>query len=280
MKPAPVRYLRPDDLEQACTLLAAEPDAKVIAGGQSLVPLMNFRLAIPSAIVDIGGLPDLATIRITNDAVEVDALVTQRTLERDADALAACPLLTLAIPYVGHTTTRNRGTVCGSIAHADAAAELPCVLRCLDGEVDVQGATGGRTIQAADLFVGHLTSALAPDEIITVVRFPRLGGDWRFAFRELAQRHGDYAMAMVALAVRREGTTIAEARLTIGAVADRPLRLPEAEEALTDGATPAEVGALAAQGVDPIGSPHAPADYRRALVEALTRRAVEEVVAA
>lgn len=280
MKPAPVRYLRPDGIEQACALLAAEPEAKVIAGGQSLVPLMNFRLAVPSAIVDIGGLPDLAAIRVTDDAVEVEALVTQRALERDREALDACPLLALAIPHIGHTTTRNRGTVCGSIAHADAAAELPCVLRCLDGEVDVRGDTGGRTIQAADLFVGHLTSALAPDEIITAVRFPRLRGDWRFAFRELAQRHGDYAMAMVALAVRREGTTIAEARLTVGAVADRPLRLLEAEQALTQGATPAEVGTLAARLVDPIGSPHAPADYRRALVDALTRRTVEEAIAA
>lgn len=277
MKPAILAYRRPGSIEEALALLAEDPDAKVLAGGQSLVPLMNFRLAIPGTVVDINGLPGLAEIRIRDDAVEVEARVTQRMLERNPSALAACPLLALALPYVGHTTTRNRGTVCGSIAHADAAAELPCVLACLEGEAEARSGRGTRRIGAADLFVGHLTSALAPDEILTVVRFPRLHGDWRYAFHELAQRHGDYAMAMVALAVRFEDGQVVEARLAAGAIADRPLRLPGAEQAIVDGLPADDVGALAATVVDPIGAPHAPAEYRRALTGALISRAVEEV---
>ena len=150
--------------------------AKVVAGGQSLVPLLNFRLATPDVLVDLRGVDGLTGIEVGPDAVVVGAMTTQRELERDAAALAACPLLALALPHVGHTTTRNRGTVGGTIAHADPAAELPCVLACLDGSVDAAGPAGERAIAAADLFVTHLTSSLAEDEIVTRVRFPVLPG--------------------------------------------------------------------------------------------------------
>jgi carbon-monoxide dehydrogenase medium subunit len=279
VKPAPLAYRRPASVEEACALLAQGGYAKVVAGGQSLVPLLNFRLATPDLLVDLRDVPGLDAIRVGPDAVHVGAMATQRALERDAAALAACPLLALALPHVGHTTTRNRGTVGGTIAHADPAAELPCVLACLDGEVDVVGTAGPRPIPAQGLFVTHLTSSLADDEVLTEVRFPVLAGDWGFGFREVAQRHGDYAMAMAAVAVRRDGAAVAEARVAVGAVADRPLRLPDVEAAIARGAPADELRALTAGALDPSDAPHAPADYRRALAGTLVVRALGEALA-
>lgn len=276
MKPAPLAYRRPASVEEACALLAEGGYAKVVAGGQSLVPLLNFRLATPDLLVDLRDIPGLDAIRVDADAVRVGAMATQRALERDAAALAACPLLALALPYVGHTTTRNRGTVGGTIAHADPAAELPCVLACLDGEADVVGSAGPRTIPAAELFVTHLTSSLAEDEVLTEVRFPVLPAGWGFGFHEVAQRHGDYAMAMAAVAVRLDGGRPAEARVAVGAVADRPLRLPEVEAAIVAGASADDLRALVAGALDPPDAPHAPADYRRALAGTLVVRALGE----
>lgn len=279
MKPAPLAYRRPATVAEACALLAEGGYAKVVAGGQSLVPLLNFRLATPDLLVDLRDVAGLTGIEVGPDAVVVGAMTTQRALERDGAALAACPLLALALPYVGHTTTRNRGTVGGTIAHADPAAELPCVLACLEGDVDVEGPTGARAIAAADLFVTHLTSSLADDELLTRVRFPVLGPDWRFGFQEVAQRHGDYAMAMAAVGVRVEGGRLVAARVAVGAVADRPLRLAEVEAAIVAGADADVLRALAAAAVDPPDAPHAPAAYRRALVGTLVVRALEEALA-
>ena len=279
MKPAPLVYRRPATVAEACALLADGGYAKVVAGGQSLVPLLNFRLATPDLLVDLRDVAGLDGIEVGPDAVVVGAMTTQRALERDAAALAACPLLALALPYVGHTTTRNRGTVGGTIAHADPAAELPCVLACLDGDVDAEGPSGVRAVPAAELFVTHLTSSLADDEILTRVRFPVLGADWRLGFQEVAQRHGDYAMAMAALAVRVDGGRPVAARVAVGAVADRPLRLPEVEAAIASGAPADELRALAAAAVEPPDAPHAPAAYRRALVGTLIVRALEEALA-
>ena len=270
MKPAPLRYVRPATVDEACAALADGGDAKVVAGGQSLVPLLNFRLATPDVLVDLRGVEGLTGIEVGPDAVVVGAMTTQRELERDAAALAACPLLALALPHVGHTTTRNRGTVGGTIAHADPAAELPCVLACLDGSVDAAGPGGERAIDAADLFVTHLTSSLAEDEIVTRVRFPVLPG-WRFGFQEVAQRHGDYAMAMAAVGVGPDGV-----RVAVGAVADRPLRLPEVEAAIAAGAGDDDLRALVAAALDPADAPHAPPDYRRALAGTLVVRALAE----
>lgn len=279
MKPAPLAYRRPATVAEACALLAEGGYAKVVAGGQSLVPLLNFRLATPDLLVDLRDVEGLTGIGVGPDAVVVGAMTTQRALERDGAALAACPLLALALPYVGHTTTRNRGTVGGTIAHADPAAELPCVLACLEGDVDVEGPAGARAIAAADLFVTHLTSSLADDELLTRVRFPVLGPDWRFGFQEVAQRHGDYAMAMAAVGVRIEGGRPVAARVAVGAVADRPLRLADVEAAIVAGADAEDLRALAAAAVEPPDAPHAPAAYRRALVGTLIVRALEEALA-
>ena len=284
MKPSPLQLARPRSLDEALELLAEHgDDAKVIAGGQSLVPLLNFRLAAPSLLVDLNELPGLAAIGIAEGSVRVGALCPQRDLERHAAALAACPLLGLALPFVGHVATRNRGTVGGSIAHADAAAELPLVLQALAGTVEVSGPDGVRLVAAEEFFVSHLTSCLEPEEIVTEVRFPAGGAGWGAGFAEVAPRHGDYAVCAVACALRVEDGVVAEARLGAGAVADRPLRLADAERALVG--TRCEPDALAAAvaearaGVDPSDGMHASAEYRRHLAGVLAGRSAARAYA-
>lgn len=278
MKPAPLRLERPRSLEEALALLAEHgDDAKVIAGGQSLVPLLNFRLAAPAVLVDLGQVPALAMVDVADGAVRVGALCTQRALERHAGARTACPLLGLALPYVGHVATRNRGTVGGSIAHADAAAELPMVLQTLGGEVEVTASSGARLVAAEEFFVSHLTSCLEADEIVTEVRFPSVADGWGAGFAEVAPRHGDYAVCAVACALRLEGGVVSEARLGAAAVSDRPLRLPAAARMLAGSRCEPEALAAAAEdarrAVEPSDGLHASAEYRRHLTGVLVRRA-------
>ena len=284
MKPPPLVLQRPRSLEEALALLARHgDDAKVIAGGQSLMPLLNFRLAAPAMLVDLNQVPALAMIDIAEGSVRVGALCPQRELERHAAALAACPLLRLALPFVGHVATRNRGTVGGSIAHADAAAELPLLLQTLAGEVEVTGPSGARLVPSDEFFVSHLTSCLEPDELVTEVRFPAMGAGWGAGFAEVAPRHGDYAVCAVACALRVEGGIVTEARVGAGAVSDRPLRLHAAERALVG--TRCEPDAVAgaageARGaVDPSDGMHASAEYRRHLVGVLASRAAQRAYA-
>jgi carbon-monoxide dehydrogenase medium subunit len=280
VKPSPLRLERPRSLEEALALLAEYgDDAKLLAGGQSLVPLLNFRLAAPAVLVDLNQIPALAMIDIADGAARVGALCRQRDLERDVAAPAACPLLQLALPYIGHAATRNRGTVGGSIAHADAAAELPLLLQTLAGEVEVTGPSGARLVSADEFFVSHLTTCLEPDEIVTEVRFPVMGAPWGAGFAEVAPRHGDYAVCAVACALRLEGGAVAEARLGAGAVADRPLRLPGAESALVGSRCEPEALAAAAaaarKAVEPSDGLHASAEYRRHLTGVLVSRAAQ-----
>ncbi|MDP9259554.1 MAG: FAD binding domain-containing protein [Actinomycetota bacterium] len=280
MKPSPLRLERPRSLEAALALLAEHgDDAKVIAGGQSLVPLLNFRLAAPAVLVDLNQVPALAMIDIAEGSVRVGALSLQRDLERHAAALAACPLLRLALPFVGHVATRNRGTVGGSIAHADAAAELPLLLQTLAGDVEVTGPAGARLVPSEEFFVSHLTSCLEPDELVTEVHFPATGAGWGAGFAEVAPRHGDYAVCAVACALRVEGGIVSEARLGAGAVSDRPLRLAAAERALVGTRCEPEALASAAAeargAVDPSDGMHASAEYRRHLAGVLASRAAQ-----
>jgi carbon-monoxide dehydrogenase medium subunit len=284
VKPAPLRLERPRSLEEALALLSAHgDDAKVIAGGQSLVPLLNFRLAAPAVLVDLNHLAWLGGIALDGAAVRIGALCRQRDLEQHAVALAACPLLALALPCVGHVATRNRGTVGGSIAHADAAAELPLVLQTLGGEVEVTGASGARLVPAEEFFVSHLTSCLEPDELVTEVHFPAGGAGWGSGFAEVAPRHGDYAVCAVACALRVAGGVVAEARLGAAAVSDRPLRLGAAERALVGSrCEPEALAAAAAEAraaVDPSDGMHASAEYRLHLTGVLARRAAERAYA-
>ena len=284
MKPSPLRLARPRSLEEALALLAEHGDeAKVIAGGQSLVPLLNFRLSAPAVLVDLNQVPALAMIDLAEGAVRVGALCPQRDLERHAAALEACPLLRLALPFVGHVATRNRGTVGGSIAHADAAAELPLLLQTLGGEVEVTGPSGARLVPSQEFFVSHLTSCLEADEIVTEVRFPATGAGWGAGFAEVAPRHGDYAVCAVACALRIAGGVVAEARLGAGAVSDRPLRLAAAERALIGSrCEPEALAGAAAEAratVDPSDGMHASAEYRRHLTGVLVRRAAQRAYA-
>ena len=293
MKPPPFRYLRPASLEEALATLAAHGDeAKVLAGGCSLVPMLNMRLARPEVLVDVNGIDGLAEVRTDNGTVTTGAMLRQSALERSPELRRALPLAAACAPYIGHFVTRNRGTVGGSVAHADARGELPLALLTLGGSVLAQSQRGRRRIAAEDLFLSHFTSALAPDELLSEVHWPTAGPGCGYGFAETAQRHGDYALAMAACALRRRNGTVDEVRLGLGAVADRPLLATEAAGVLAGyeldgpaGDDPvAEAARLAAAAAEPFEDLHASVAYRRHLVRVLSeqviRRAWESAAAA
>jgi CO/xanthine dehydrogenase FAD-binding subunit/aerobic-type carbon monoxide dehydrogenase small subunit (CoxS/CutS family) len=280
MKPPAFRYERPVSLAEALALLAEHGDeARPLAGGQSLVPMLNLRLAAPGVVVDLNALPDLDRIESDGATLTVGALTRQRRLEL-SPAAARIPALADGLPLVGHVATRNRGTVGGSVAHGDPAAELPLALLALGGSVVADGPDGRREIRADDLFAGFLTTTLRPGELVVEVGFPAPSPGEGSALIEVAQRHGDFPLAAVAVSLRLEpdGRVVA-ARVAAGAVADRPLLLLEVGEALVAGASPEDAGRLAASLVDPSGSLHAPADYQRHLVGVLVTRALSRAAA-
>ena len=223
MKPAPFSFVRPQGLQDALEALAADPGAKVLAGGQSLVPLLNMRLAAPSMLVDINGLPDLDHIDADAHGVRIGALARHADVLASAGVRRVQPLLGLALARVAHATIRNRGTTVGSIVHADAAAEMPMVLRLLEGSVDVASVRGRRTIPAAELFAGPLESTLAHDEIAVEAFFPRLAPGAGVAFQEISRRHGDYALVGVAAHVETDGEAVTRARVGFVSVSDVPV---------------------------------------------------------
>ena len=276
MKPPAFQYERPAAMAEALEMLAEHgDDARPLAGGQSLVPMLNLRLAAPAVVVDLNSLPDLERIEAAGRTLAVGALTRQRTLELSPEA-AAIGALADGLPLVGHVATRNRGTVGGSVAHADPAAELPLALLALGGSVVVEGRAGRREIPAGEFFAGFLTTALRPGELVVEVRFPLPRPGEASALLEVAQRHGDFPLGAVAASVALNGDGgIGAARIAVGAVADRPLLLPRAAEALVTGETPEEVGEVGASEVDPTGSLHAPADYQRHVVGVLVARTVE-----
>lgn len=277
MKPAPFAFRRPRTLADAVTTLAEGPEAKVLAGGQSLVPLLSMRLAAPALLVDINGLPDLDHVRSDADGVRVGALARHSAVLADGDARRVQPLLAMALSHVAHATIRNRGTTVGSIVHADAAAEMPMVLRLLDGSVDVVGPGGRRTIPADALFLGPLESSVGPDEIAVEAFFPALRPGEGVAFDEVARRHGDYALCGVGAVVRVEAGRVVEARAGYFSVCDVPtvvdLTAPLAE--VVDDEALAAAADLALPHLDPQTDIHASADYRAQLVRTLTRRALQ-----
>jgi carbon-monoxide dehydrogenase medium subunit len=279
VKPPPFRYAAPRSVAEALALLAEYgPEAKVLAGGQSLVPLLNMRLVRPEVIVDINRIGRLAYIRRRGDRLLVGALTRQRDVEASPLVARAVPLLAEAIRLVGHPQIRNRGTVGGSIAHADPAAELPAVLAALDGEVVVVGPAGTRVIGWEHFFTGYLTTAVGPDELVTEVRFPLPPPRTGSAFLEVARRHGDFALVGVAALVQRADGRIAAARLAFTGVGPGPLRAPEAEAFLA-GREPtpealAEAGRLAAAPLEPPEDIHATSTYRKEVAAVLVRRAL------
>ena len=265
MKPAPFAYLRPSTLEEALAALAGEQGAKVLAGGQSLVPLLSMRLAAPSMLVDINALPDLGHVRVAEDGVRVGALARHAEVLASAEAERSQPLLGMALRHVAHPTIRNRGTTVGSIVHADAAAEMPMVLRLLEGSVDVASVRGRRTIPAAELFIGPLESTLAHDEVAVEAFFPGLAPGAGVAFQEIARRHGDYALVGVAAHVETDGETVTRARVGFVSVSDVPV-VVDVTDALDDPA------AKALAELDPAEDIHATAAYRAHLVKVLAPR--------
>ena len=284
MKPAPFDYHAPRSVGEAVELLAAHgDDAKILAGGQSLVPAMNFRLARPAVLVDINRIAELDFCATNDRVLRIGALARHTRFERAVTEGPLGMLLADVVRYIAHLPIRVRGTFAGSLAHADPAAEWCVVAATLDAEIRARGKDGERTIDAAAFFRSILTTSLRPDELITEVRLPALGPDWRFGFAEFSRRAGDFALGMALAVLRLDGARITEARIGIGGAGDRPLRIGEAERTL-EGTMPgpealAEAGAIAAARVDPFEDLHATAAYRRDLVRVMTKRALERALA-
>jgi carbon-monoxide dehydrogenase medium subunit len=281
MKPPAFTYHRPASVDDALALLGElGSDAKVLAGGQSLVPILNMRLAAPAHLVDINGLTELSYVRCDAGAVRVGALARHVAVERDEPAYAALPLLRQATSHVAHPAIRNRGTTVGSIAHADPAAELPAVLTLVDGSVTVASRAGERRVPAAEFFVGPLESALRPGELAMEATFPLPPNRTGSAWLEISRRRGDYAVCGVGVLVTVDGDgRIVRARAAYVSVGPTPVAV-ELTEAVAgqrwDSADWAGAGALAATAVEPDEDIHATAAYRRHLVAVLTTRAGKE----
>ena len=280
MKPAPFAHHAPRSVEEAVSVLAeVGHDGKILAGGQSLIPILNMRLASPAHLVDINRVTGLEGIDVGPDHVRVGALVRHAQLERHEDAYAALPLLRQALVNVAHPAIRNRGTTVGSIAHADAAGEMPAILVLTDGVVEAAGPRGSREIAARDFFEGPLETSLAEDEMAVAVRFGRFAPGTATAFAESARRHGDYAMAGVAAAVTAADGVITAASASFVSVTDVPTVL-DLTDVLGGQETAAADWSAAAEAVrahiEPEGDIHATADYRRMLAGELARRVLRQ----
>lgn len=273
MKPPRFAYHAPATVDEALALLERYGgDARVLAGGQSLVPMLNFRIVAPAALIDIRRLDGLAYIREDGGKVAIGSMTRQRAAEGSPVVAAKLPLMTEALRWVGHLPTRSRGTVGGSIAHADPSAELPAVFLTLGGEAIVAGTNGTRTIAADDFFQSFFTTAIQPTELLTEVRFPAMAAGTGHAVEEFARRKGDFAIVGIATVVAKSGVRI----VAFGASAT-PMRLKQAEQALArgvDSVSLANAAAAASAEVDPVGDANASADYRRHLAGVLVTRAV------
>ncbi len=281
MKAAPFLYAAPDSLAEALALLAREPDeTSLLAGGQSLVPLMNLRLAKPSFIVDINRIPELATIRDEGERMVIGPLVRHATLESVDQVKSTVPLLSEAASMIGHPQIRHRGTIGGSLAEADPAAQLPTALLALEGSVVVRSAKFAREISARDLFVSALTTSLQPDEMITEIRVPPSSPKAGSAFLEVVRRQGDFALVGVAVVLEVDGDgLIRSPRIVLAAMDATPVRATEAEQAL-DGQPPTEANIenashLAARSGRPSTDTHATSEYRKNAARTLVGRALK-----
>jgi carbon-monoxide dehydrogenase medium subunit len=280
LKPAAFEYAAPRTVDEAVSLLQHHgEEAKVLAGGQSLVPLMAFRLARPTALIDLAEVQELRYLH-EGDVATFGAMATHREVERNAFIARRCPMITEAMALVGHVAIRNRGTIGGSLAHADPAAEWPALAVALDGECDVRGPSGTRTVAARDLFFSYFTTVLEPDEILTEVRLHLPPAGSGSAFVELARRHGDFGLAGVAAVVRLADGSIADARLALLGVAATPVR-PETAERELRGLEPSDgvlerVAEAVDASIEPVGDIHASEEYRRHAARVLTKRAIKK----
>jgi carbon-monoxide dehydrogenase medium subunit len=284
MKLPPFEYACPTTINEAVALLAShDGEAKPLAGGQSLVPMLAFRVASPSLLVDLRKLAELRQIKIVDDGVTLGAMVRWRDILDDARLRKAHPLLVAAVEHVAHYQIRNRGTVGGSVAHADPAAEMPGIVVTCEAKIAVVGKAGARVIDAANFFQGPLMTALKPDEIITEIRLPAWPAKRRFGFQEFARRRGDFALAAAMLFYDEEGGKARSAHVGAIGVADRPLRLPAVEQVINgnkiDEAIIAKAEAAASASVDPDDDIHASGAYRKALVGVMVERALKSAAA-
>lgn len=280
MKPASFDYHAPTNVDDALALLRSHAgDARLLAGGQSLLPMMNFRLARPSAIVDLNRIPGLAYIERDGNVVRIGAMTRQRTIEFSPVVAADLPLLREAIKFVGHLPTRSRGTIGGSIANADPAAEIPMVLQTLEGEVRIRSPQGERSITADELFLDAMTTSLAPEEMLIEVRLPVVPRGAGVAVEEFARRHGDFAIAAVGVMIVCEGGRCSGARIATAGISSHSIRLRAAEQLLEEQGlsegTIAEAAKMAARHVEPLSDNNASAEFRRHLTSVLTERALK-----
>jgi aerobic carbon-monoxide dehydrogenase medium subunit len=283
MKLPPVEYEAPGTVDEVLDLLAEHQDeASVLAGGQSLIPLLALRLAQPAVLIDINGVAELSGVSTTDGWVTIGATTREYVAEESATIAESVPLLAAALPLIGHEAIRSRGTVGGSLAHADPAAELPAVARALNAEFVVRGPSGERVVPAAEWFEGYLTTSRGPDELLTEVRFLAARPGTGTSFQEVARRHGDFAMVGLATSVTLNAGTITDARLAFAGVSDVPARATAAEE-LLEGERPTaelfdEAARVAAADIDPPSDLHGSAEYRKKVAAALVRRGLREAV--
>jgi len=284
VKPARFDYVAPRTLDEVLARLAEfGDDAKLLAGGQSLVPAMNMRLARPKVLIDLGRVPDVDDIRADNGTLVLGALVRQRAAERSELVHRETPLLAQALPFIGHPTIRNRGTVGGSLAHADPAAELPAVVAALDGDLVVASAKGRRVVKPSAFFASYLTTTLEPHEMLLEVRLPRATATSRFAFVEFSRRHGDFALVGVAVALDVDATNVCRAaRVALVGVGPGPVHATQAERSLAGRAVSdpviREAAESASKEIDPQTDIHATSHYRRRLAAALVEDAVRQAL--
>jgi carbon-monoxide dehydrogenase medium subunit len=277
VKPAPFAYKKTKSLDEAVALLGEHGDARLLAGGQSLIATLNMRLSAPTLLIDINGIGDLNGIAHKNGAVEIGTLVRHAQAERSDVIAQHAPLIARAMPFIAHPAIRTRGTLGGSIAFADPAAELPACLLALDGEVDAHGPKGKRTIKAQNYFKGLYETDLGPQDVLTAFRVPAATKDTRVGFAELARRHGDYAIVGLAASARADGKGLKDVRLAFFGVDNTPLRAERSEAALAGGDVDAAVAAL---DLDPHDDIQATGAVKKHLAGVLLRRVAAQLMEA
>ena len=275
MKPAPFAYAKARSVAHAIELLV-DDDARLLAGGQSLIATLNMRLSHPALLVDINGVGGLDRIASNNGHIEIGALVRHAQAERSSELARRAPLIALAMPHIGHPAIRNRGTIGGSVAFADPAAELPACVLALGGELTIAGPQGSRVVRADDFFKGLFETALTARDVLTAIRIPAAGADTRVGFAEFARRHGDYAMVGLAACARADGQRLRDLRLAYFGVASTPVRAHHAEQALTDRDIDAAVHALA-QDLNPPDDVQASGAVKTHLAGVLLRRVARQL---
>jgi carbon-monoxide dehydrogenase medium subunit len=280
VKPAPFAYAKARSVEHAVELLAcADGEARLLAGGQSLIATLNMRLSAPKLLIDLNGVQGLSGIAAKNGQVEIGALTRHAEAEHSAAVARHAPLIARAMPFIGHAAIRNRGTLGGSIAFSDPAAELPACLLALGGEIEIAGDDGNRTVKADDFFKGLFETALGPHDVLTAIRVPAASGNTRTGFAEFARRHGDYAMVGLAASAKASGKRLSDVRLAFFGIGATPVRATKAEAALAAGTVDDAVSALAGE-IEPSGDVQATAATKKHLAGVLLRRVAKELTEA